>query len=122
MDVVVREREHPAAGVRDHERLLGPEQPVRDDERAKRVVGDDAAGVSDHVCVALVEPEELRRVEARVHASDDREAPAGRGGKVALVEALRVASVGFEYLVANRHCTLPSSLALSFLKQARYTK
>jgi hypothetical protein len=78
LDVLVAERQHPAVGLADHEDLLGSEQVVRDHERPQRVVGDDARGVADDVRVALLEPEELGGVEARVHARDDCELAAGR--------------------------------------------
>src|SRR5262249_7516878 len=65
---------HPAGRVADHERLLRPELPVRDDERAQRVVGDDRARVPDDMRVAGLEPQEAQRIEPGVHARDDREA------------------------------------------------
>ena len=99
--VVVRERQHPAVAVRDHERLLRAEQPVRDDERAQRVVGDEPARVADDVRIALVEPDELRRIESCVHARDDREPPAGRHRQVAFREARGVGLVGGEQLIAS---------------------
>jgi hypothetical protein len=69
------EREHPAVRMRDHEGFPGTEEPVRDEERPEYVVRDDATGVSDHVSIAVLEPQELGRVEACVHAGDDHEPP-----------------------------------------------
>ncbi len=60
-------------------------------ERADRVVRDDAAGVTDHVRVALLEPEQGVRVEPRVHARYDGDLHGWRKRTVALVEALGVA-------------------------------
>src|SRR4029453_11715677 len=50
-EVVVGEGEHPAVGVVDQHDLLGPEQPLRDRERADDVGRDAPAGVADHVGV-----------------------------------------------------------------------
>src|SRR6185312_16396904 len=73
-----------------------------------------AAGIADHMRIPLLEPEELGGVEASVHTGHDRETPGRRGRKGTLREALRVASVGLENVVADRH---PVSLrTLSFLK------
>ena len=93
--VRVRERQHPAVGVPDHDGLFGPEQVVRDDEGADRLVVHDPARVADHVRVALVEAEEACRIEARVHARDDGELPARRHRQVAVGESGGVALVGF---------------------------
>jgi hypothetical protein len=46
--------EHPAVRVVDQDDLLRPEQPLGYRERSDRVVRDDAAGVADHVRVALL--------------------------------------------------------------------
>jgi hypothetical protein len=43
-------------------------------ERPDLVVGDDAACIADHMRVALVQPEQAVRVQAGVHAGDDRDA------------------------------------------------
>ena len=59
-ELVVGEREHAAVGVVDEDDLLGPEQALRDRQRADLVVGHDAAGVADHVRVALLEAEQRR--------------------------------------------------------------
>ena len=87
LELVVGEGEHPAVGVVDEDDLLGPEQPLGDRERADLVVGDDTAGVADHVRVALLEPEHARRDEPRVHARDDGDLLGRRQGQLALVEA-----------------------------------
>jgi hypothetical protein len=88
--------------VVDDEPLVGPEQLVRDDERADRVVARAASGVADHVRVALGQPGELRRIDPRVHAREDREATRGRHCELALVaEAGGVLLVGTKHLVAD---------------------
>jgi hypothetical protein len=117
--LVVGEREHPAPRVPDDQRLLRSQQPVRDDERAQCVVGDEAARVADHVCVALLEAEELRGVETRVHARHDRESARRGRGQVTLRELRGVGVVGGYQLVANRHGRLTfvrEALKLSLLK------
>jgi hypothetical protein len=44
------------------------ESPLRDRERPDRVVRDHAAGVADHVRVALLEAEDRVHANPRVHA------------------------------------------------------
>ena len=76
--VLVPEREHPAVGVVDDHDFAGPQQPLGDDERTYGVLRDAASGVAYNVRVPNVEPEELLRVQPRVHASHHRDLP-GRG-------------------------------------------
>ena len=86
------------------------EQLVGDDERADRVVARAAAGVADDVGVALAEAGVLGRVEARVHAREDREAARGRQRQLALVaEVGGVGVVRGEDFVKNGHCVSPIS-------------
>ena len=82
-ELLVGEGEHAAVGVVDEDDLLGAEQALGDGQRADRVVGDDAAGVADHVGVALARGRARRRVEPRVHAGHhgDLLAPAGAAGR-----------------------------------------
>src|SRR3954462_15960174 len=90
---------HAAVGVVDDEPLPGAEQLVGDHERAQRVVARPAAGVADHVRVALGEPRELGRVQPGVHAGQDREPARWRQRQPALVaERGRVARVGLQRL------------------------
>jgi hypothetical protein len=103
VQIVVREREHAAVGVPDHDRFLGAEQMVRDGERADRLVVDEAARIPDHVCVAFLEAEEARRVEACVHARDDGEPPARRHRQSSFGKPGRVALVRFGDLVDDGH-------------------
>jgi hypothetical protein len=78
--------EHPAVAVVDEHDLLGAQQMLRDGERAERVVAHDAAGVANHVGVALLQAEHARWVEAGVHARQHRH-PARRGQReIALVD------------------------------------
>src|SRR4051812_2010077 len=99
---LVREEPHAAVGVVDDEPLLRPEELVRDDERADRVVACAAARVPDHVRVALAQPRERRGVETRIHACEDREAPCRGNRKLApRAELGRVSIVGAEDFVAD---------------------
>ena len=107
-DHVVGEELHAAVGVVDHEPLRRAEQLVGDHQGADRVVAGAAAGVADHVGVALGQAGVLGRVEAGVHAGQDGEA-AGRGkGQVGLVaERGGVRLVGRQDLVVDAHgCSL----------------
>src|SRR5258705_44377 len=68
LEVFVGECEHPAVGVVDENDLLGTEQPLTDGERADLIVGDHAAGVADHVRLAVVQAEDRVHVQPGVHA------------------------------------------------------
>ena len=108
LEVRVVERQHAAARVVDEDDLLGAEQVLGDREGADLVVGHHAAGVADHVGVALGQPEDPVRVEAGIHAGQDGDL-LGRGeGQVALVERGGVGGGVLEQLVGGRH---PASLA-----------
>jgi hypothetical protein len=61
--------------VVDDQELPGAKEPRRDDQRAYGVVGGAALGVADHVSVAHLKPQELRRVKAGIHAEEDRHLP-----------------------------------------------
>ena len=90
-EVVVGEGEHAAVGVVDEDDLLGAEQALRDRQRADLVVGDDAAGVADHVRVAFLRPSSpygLRRASMQATTATFL---AGRQRQLALVEAGGVA-------------------------------
>ena len=99
-----REREHAAVGVVDEDDLLGAEQPLRDRQRADLVVGDDAAGVADHVRVALAQAEQRRRGQPRVHARDARRpsSPAA-AGRSPLSKLRGVGLVVGDQLVGDAH-------------------
>src|SRR5689334_23294112 len=105
-DLVVRVLAHAAIGVADDRDLVGAEQMLRHGERAQRLARV-AAGVADHVGVALVEPEEARRDEPRVHAGHDGHAAPGRAREVAVGKATGVGLVGGKELVDRAHGHLP---------------
>src|SRR4051812_28034287 len=100
--VLVLEGLHSAVGVVDHEDLVGAEQPLRDHDRAQRVL-HTPTGVADHVSVALLESQEAARQEARIHACDDDRLLRRRDRQVALRERGRVALVRLEELVGDGH-------------------
>jgi hypothetical protein len=60
-----------------------------------------------HVRVPFLEPEELGRVEARVHARHDRQPSFRRHRQVALAEAVRIDLVRGLQNVALGHRILP---------------
>jgi len=94
--------EHPAVGVVDEHDLLGREQPLRDRKRTDLVVGDDTARVPDHVGVALAQPEQPVRIQARIHAGNDRDALRRREWQRPLLD-VRVSRRVLEQLVDDRH-------------------
>src|SRR5438128_5469796 len=101
---VVGKELHAAVGVMDHEPFTGAEQLVGDNERADRVVAGAAACVADHVRVALAQPCVLGRIEACVHAGEDREPSCRWQRQLALRPERRgVAVVGGQDLLENGH-------------------
>jgi len=68
--------------VPDDDDVRGPDV-ARCRERPQHVLGDDRTGVAQHVSVAELEAEEIERVDARVHAREDRDALGGRRGHAA---------------------------------------
>src|SRR5579862_7744152 len=108
-ELVVAEGQHPAVGVVDKHDLLGAKKTLRDRERADLVVGDDAARVTDHVGVALLEPEQPIRVQPSVHAGQHRHPLSRRQRQFATVEARRVLLGVAEELVGHAHRIPPYS-------------
>src|SRR6266568_2462684 len=94
--------EHAAVGVVDQHDLPGAEQPLADGQRPDLVVGDDPAGVADHVGLAVAEAEQPVDVEAGVHACDDGKVR-GRRHRQRAAEALRIAGVVGQVLVDSSH-------------------
>src|SRR6202035_4830237 len=94
----------PAVGVVDQHDLPGAEQALADRQRPDLVIGDDPAGVADHVRLPVAEAEERVDVEAGVHARDDGEVR-GRRHRQRAAEGLRVACVVGQVLVDGGHGT-----------------
>ena len=106
---LVGEGLHPAVGVVDDEPLARAEQLVRDHQRADGVVAGTAAGIADHVGVALREPGEFGRVKAGIHAGEDGKAARRRHRQFGPVaELVRIAPVRGHHLVQDlAHVALP---------------
>ena len=102
-EAVVADLLHAAVGVVDQHHLARPQLPLRDGERADHVVGDDAAGVAQHVRLAVTQPERGEDVESRVHAGDDRQPAARADVEVALGQRVGEGAVVGEQLVDRVH-------------------
>ena len=106
---VLVEPVHAALGVLHHHHLAGAERVLRDRQRAHDVVGDETAGVAQHVRVAGHEAERERGIDAGVHARDQHHGPHRMGLEVAVLER------GDEAVVvlrgARRSHSCPASLA-----------
>jgi hypothetical protein len=63
--------------VLHHEDLPRVEEALADCEREDHIVGYGAPGIADDVRVALLQSEDPMRVQARVHAGQDRDACPG---------------------------------------------
>ena len=72
---------HAAVGVVDQHDLAGAEQPLADGQRPYHVVGDYAAGVPDHVRLAVAQAEQREDPHPGVHAGDDRDMAGGPAGR-----------------------------------------
>ena len=71
----------------DQHHLTGTQPALGNRQRADHVVGDDAAGVAQHVRLAVAEAERGEDVEAGVHAGDDRQVALGLDVEVPLGKA-----------------------------------
>ena len=101
--LIVVDRLQPAPGVLHEQDLAGLQLALADGERADHVVGDDAAGVAQYVRLAVAQPQRRDDVEARVHAGDDRQSPAGADVEVAVGQRLGEVAVVVEQLVDRVH-------------------
>ena len=73
----------------DDDEFLGVEQVMGDDEGADGIVGGDASGVADHVCVAGMQAEAVLEQDAGIHAGEDRDVALGADREIAQVEIAR---------------------------------
>src|SRR5262245_53377703 len=89
-EIVVPERQHAAMRVENEHNLFSPDETLRDRKRTDFVVGDDTAGIADHVSIAFFEPQQGLRVQACIHARDDCDPTRRWQWKPALVERLRI--------------------------------
>ena len=102
-EAVVGDLLHAAVGVVDQHHLARAQPPLRDRQRADHVVGDDAAGVAQHVRLAVAQPERGEDVEPRVHAGDDRQLPARLHVEVPVGQELGEGAVVRQQLVDRVH-------------------
>jgi xanthine dehydrogenase YagT iron-sulfur-binding subunit len=63
----------PAVGVEHEDHFARLEEALREDERAKDILGDEAAGISQDVRFARIESKDSKVVDARIHAGHDRD-------------------------------------------------
>jgi len=84
-----------AVGVVDDDEFLRVEQVMGDDQGAQGVVGGDAAGVADHVCVTGMQAEAMLEQDAGIHAGEDRDVAAGADGEISQSEIAGESFVGF---------------------------
>jgi hypothetical protein len=102
LELVVGERQHAAVGVVDEDDLGGAEQPLADGQGPDLIVGHHAAGVADHVRLAVAQAEDGVDVEPGVHAGDDGQVRRRRQRQRA-AEPLRVGGVFLQVLVGSAH-------------------
>src|SRR5262249_53162169 len=99
---LIRKGLHATVSVMDDEPLACTEKLVADHKRANSIVARAAAGIPNHMRVAFGEAGELCRIEACVHASQNREAPLGRHGKLTFsAEPFAVGAIGSQHLIKN---------------------
>ncbi len=103
---IVAEGQHAAVRVVDEDDGGRAQQPLRDRQRADRIVRHDATRVADHVRVAFPDSQQLVGVETCVHAGHYGQPQARGQWQVALVETSCVASVVFKQVVGNGHWRL----------------
>ena len=99
---LIRKGLHATVSVMDDEPLACTEKLVADHKRANSIVARAAAGIPNHMGVAFGEAGELCRIEARVHASQNREAPRGRHAELTFsAEPFAVGAIGSQHLIKN---------------------
>ena len=95
LDLGIGVLENAAVRVMDDQHLARAQQVLGDDQGSKSI-GGAAAGVADHVGVALLQPQEARGIEPGIHARDDRDLPPWGSGQVPLREATGISGVRAE--------------------------
>ena len=91
-----------AVGVIDDHDFFRAKEMMGNDEGAKRVFRDDAAGVADDVGVAGLEAESANG-KARVHTGEYGEFALGARSEFAQLVGARINFVGGEYFVDDSH-------------------
>ena len=75
---------------------------MRHDKRADCIVRHPAAGIAEHVRIALGEAKELRWVEPRIHTSQYEKVPAGWQWQMGLVAEMRcITCIGSDDLIGS---------------------
>jgi hypothetical protein len=77
----------------DQDDLFGPQQSLRDQKGADGILGRHAPGVANDMGIALLQAQDFADDEARIHAGQDCDLPAGGHRQPALVEGSDVAGV-----------------------------
>jgi len=102
LEVVIGEGEHAAVGVVNQDDLARAEQALADRQGPDLVIGDHAARVADHVCVALGQAENAVDVQPGVHASHHGHV-LGRRQRQLAAEGACIPLVVREQFVSDRH-------------------
>ena len=74
--------------------LMGLQEPLGDTQRPNDVIGDDSAGISDDVGLAVSETQKLGYIHPGIHAGDDGQFAARLGLKVGVGEGGSELAVG----------------------------
>ena len=129
LHVIVPESQHISVCMVDRRNLAGARQSPGDHKRASRVVCGHAFGVPYHVGVALLKPQQLVDVQARVRACHNLIWSVGGTGKSALSKPSSVAviatlwrregsKVDFVHIHSQRHREPPlGTLAMAGCKR-----
>jgi hypothetical protein len=103
LELALGVQRHRAPGVRDDQDSADAEQVHAQHERLQGRVGDPATGVAEDLGIPVVQPEHAQRVDARVHAGDDRDAGVRDAVEVPELEAARELLVGQDEIVVGTH-------------------
>src|ERR1039458_3971966 len=72
-DHFIREIEHAAVGMVNHEPFSGSQKFVRNHQRSYGIIAGPPAGIPDYVSISFREPGKFRRIEARIHTGQNCE-------------------------------------------------
>src|SRR5579863_1021690 len=98
----------------NHEPFGGAQQLVRNDQRSNRIVAGTSASIANDMRVSLGKAREPGRIQAGVHASENREAACRRQCEIGLVAKLAdISAICVEDLLMYRghaHCSVASTI------------
>jgi hypothetical protein len=103
LHVVVGEGEHAAVAMVDQDDFLSPQETLRDNEGADRILCHDPACVADDVGIAVLEAENLVNVKAGVHTGQDGKLLTRQHRKIALGKGTCVSIIVVEQRVGYAH-------------------